>query len=181
MGESDDDLLESCRRGDRQAWRELLDRYERLVYSIPLSYGLPRTDAADVAQTTFTILVQSLDSLRVDTRLAPWLATVARRQTWRALERSGRERVNAREDLAETLTVLQGAEGDAAERWELVSWVHDALEKLEPRCRELLTILYFDPGEPSYEEVGRRLGMPVGSIGPTRARCLERLRRGLRQ
>ncbi|MGH8875117.1 MAG: RNA polymerase sigma factor [Acidimicrobiia bacterium] len=181
MGESDQELLEGCRRGDPRAWRGLLDRYERLVYSIPLSYGLARTDAADVAQTTFTILVKSLDSLREDTRLAPWLATVARRHTWRALERSCRESVNAGEDLAEALAVLQGRDSDAAERWEMVSWVHEALGRLEGRCRELLTLLYFDPEEPTYEEVGRRLGMPVGSIGPTRARCLERLRRDLRE
>src|SRR3990172_10262395 len=75
----DRDLILACRSGDKIAWERLLDKYERLVYSIPLNYGLTSEDAADISQITFTILIQSLDRLRDDTRLAPWLATVARR------------------------------------------------------------------------------------------------------
>ena len=70
---SDRALIEACREGDAGAWRAVLDRYERLVFSIPLGYGLSRDDAADVSQITFTILLQSLDSLREDSRLGPWL------------------------------------------------------------------------------------------------------------
>src|SRR5215216_3858638 len=74
----------------------LLNRYERLVYSIPLRYGLSRDDAADIAQITFTILIQSMDSLSEDSRLGPWLVTVARRHTWRLLDRNRRERALGR-------------------------------------------------------------------------------------
>src|SRR3712207_9466951 len=84
-------LIRRCQQGSAGAWHQLLNKYERLVYSIPLRYGLSRDDAADIAQITFTILIQSLDSLVEDSRLGPWLATVARRHTWRLLERNRRE------------------------------------------------------------------------------------------
>lgn len=77
--QSDPDLIRACRVGDASAWERLLDKYERLVFSISLNHGLTADDAADVTQITFTILLQNLDSLPDDVRLAPWLATVARR------------------------------------------------------------------------------------------------------
>lgn len=181
MGESDRKLILACRRGDPHAWERLLDKYERLVFSIPLSYGLSREDAADITQLTFTILIESLDSLREDSRLGPWLATVARRHTWRLLHRYRRESTGEEANLMESAVLLGRAEDDSLERWELVEWLHYGLSRIGERCRELLTALYFDPDQPSYAEVAARLGMPVGSIGPTRARCLERLRQVLRE
>src|SRR5687767_2438174 len=88
---SDHMLLQACRDGDAQGWSRLLDKYERLVYSIPLNYGLSREDAADIAQIVFTSLLQSLDNLREESNLAGWLATVARRHSWRLLARGRRE------------------------------------------------------------------------------------------
>ena len=172
--ETDQELIQACRRGEGSAWERVLERYERLVYSIPLNYGLPTEDAADLVQITFTILLQSLDSLREDTHLAAWLATVTRRHTWRLLERRRREGVNEEEDVAEM--EWKGSLDDQREHWERLEWITAGLDRLSERCKELLLALYFDPFEPSYEEVARRLGMPVGSIGPTRARCLEQLK-----
>src|SRR3712207_9440028 len=83
---SDRDLIRRCQQGSAGAWQQLLNKYERLVYSIPLRYGLSRDEAADIAQNTFTILLESLDTLSEDSRLGAWLATVARRQSWRLLE-----------------------------------------------------------------------------------------------
>lgn len=162
-------LLAACRRGETSAWAAVVDRYERLVFSIPLRYGLSREDAADVTQSTFTALMQGLDGLRDQDRLAAWLATVARRQTWRLLDRSRREFV----------VVLEGdgqQEVDPIEGWERAEWLYRGLETLDAPCRELLTALYLDPAQPSYAEAAARLHRPVGSIGPTRARCLSRLR-----
>lgn len=173
---SDRQLIEACRRGDSRAWEELLDRYERLVFSIPLNYGLSREDAADIAQLTFTILIQSLDSLREDSRLGAWLATVARRHTWRLLNRNRREGAGKHEDLADSATLLGESMPDAVEHWEMTEWLNQGLSELSEPCRNLLTALYLDPGQPSYAEVAARLDMPVGSIGPTRARCLKRLK-----
>lgn len=182
---SDPELLRACRKGDARAWDDLMSSYERLVFSIPLSYGLSREDAADVCQITFTIFMQSMDSMRDDSRLGAWLATVARRHTWRQMEKNRRERARGDEDLAgrdlsEGADVLFGrVKADAPERWETVEWLDQGLSEIGERCRELLTVLYFDEDEPSYTEVSERLDMPVGSIGPTRARCLKRLKEAL--
>jgi RNA polymerase sigma factor (sigma-70 family) len=178
VSRSDRDLIRACREGDRRAWRSLLDKYERLVFSIPLNYGLSREDAADIAQLTFTILIQNLDTLREDSRLGSWLATVARRHTWRLLERTRRESPGRERDLAESATLLGKGE-ESIERWELLEWLNEGLSLISEPCRRLLQALYFDPQQPSYAEVAERLNMPVGSIGPTRARCLQNLKRAL--
>ena len=179
---SDRDLIRRCRQGSAGAWRQLLNKYERLVYSIPLRYGLSRDDAADIAQVTFTILIQSLDTLSEDSRLGPWLVTVARRHSWRLLERNRRESASEHlegADLAESAVLLGKSEADSIEHWELAAWLDAGLSKIGALCRELLLALYFQPEGSSYAEVAARLGMPVGSIGPRRARCLKSLRQVL--
>ena len=179
---SDRDLIRRCRQGSSGAWRQLLNKYERLVHSIPLRYGLSRDDAADIAQVTFTILIQSLDTLSEDSRLGPWLVTVARRHSWRLLERNRRESASEHlegADLAESAVLLGKSEADSIEHWELAAWLDAGLSKIGASCRELLLALYFQPEGSSYAEVAARLGMPVGSIGPRRARCLKSLRRVL--
>jgi RNA polymerase sigma factor (sigma-70 family) len=182
VANSDRHLIRSCREGNPSAWQRLLTKYERLVYFIPLTYGLSQDDAADIAQTTFTILIQSLDTLPEDSRLGSWLATVARRQTWRLLKRNRREIASERldsTDLSESAVLLGRSAADSIEHWELAEWLDSGLSKIGERCRELLLALYFQPKRPSYAEVGERLGIPIGSIGPTRARCLKRLRQVL--
>lgn len=179
---SDRDLLLACRARDRGAWRSLLGKYERLVYSIPLRYGLPREDAADVAQLTFTALIQNIDDLPEDSRLGGWLSTVAKRHTWKLLDRARRERATERlegAELSENALLLGKTDTESIEHWELTEWLEGGLAKLESPCRELLLALYFRPDRPSYAEVSAELGMPVGSIGPTRARCLKRLQEAL--
>ena len=175
---TDRDLIRACRAGDARAWERLLNKYERLVFSISLNYGLTTDDAADVAQITFTILLQNLDTLPDDIRLSPWLATVARRHTWRLLARNRREAVNPDEDLAGNEAL--GGIVDNRERQELAEWLYQGLSLLDERCRQLLLALYFDAEEPSYAEVADHMKMPIGSIGPTRARCLEQMRQSLR-
>ena len=176
MAESDKELMRRFRKGDAGTWERLADRYERLVFSIPLNYGLSREDAADIAQLSFTILIQTLDADTEIERLGPWLATVARRHTWRLMERGRREGTGTYEDLAQSAKLVGGNETDSVERWEMTEWLHDGLSRVGEPCRELLQALYFDEDGSSYAEVAARLGRPVGSIGPTRARCLERLR-----
>ncbi len=179
---SDRDLILRCRKGSVGAWHQLLNKYEGLVYSIPLRYGLSRDDAADIAQVTFTILIQSLDSLADDSRLGPWLVTVARRHTWRLLQRNRRETSNEHlegTDLAENAVLLGKSDADSIEHWELSKWLEAGLSKLGEPCKELLLALYFQPEQSSYAEVAERLGRPIGSIGPSRARCLKRLRQVL--
>jgi RNA polymerase sigma factor (sigma-70 family) len=180
--ESDRDLIRRCREGNAGAWHQLLNKYERLVYSIALRYGLSRDDAADIAQITFTILIQSLDSLAEDSRLGPWLATVARRHTWRLLERNRREAASERleaTDVAESAVLLGKSDAESIEHWELTEWLDAGLSKISENCRKLLLALYFQPERSSYAEVAERLDMPIGSIGPSRARCIKRLKQVL--
>jgi RNA polymerase sigma factor (sigma-70 family) len=175
MPPSDADLLRACRAGDANAWERLLEHYERLVFSIALGYGLNPDDAADITQITFTILLQQLDSVPDDVHLAGWLATVARRHTWRALARQRREVVGADADLSENEAL--GGTADPRERTEQMVWIAHGLRLLDERCSQLLFSLYFDDQQPSYAQVAERLRMPLGSIGPTRARCLEQMKR----
>ena len=177
MLQTDRDLIRACRSGDARAWERLLDKYERLVFSISLNYGLTTDDAADVTQITFTILLQNLNTLPDEIRLASWLATVARRHTWRLLARNRREAVNPGEDLAGNEGV--GGIVDDRERRELAEWLYQGLSLLDERCRQLLLALYFDAEQPSYAQIADDLKMSIGSIGPTRARCLEQMRQNL--
>jgi RNA polymerase sigma factor (sigma-70 family) len=171
---SDQTLLDACRAGDQQAWVRLLGKYERLVFSIPLNYGLSQEDSADIVQMSFTYLLQSLDTLHDDSNLGGWLATVARRHTWRLLKRK-RQAPLAELDDEIVIELIPGRTNDI-ERWEMVEWLNKGLTQIGDRCRTLLAALYFEADEPSYAEIALRLGIAEGSIGPTRARCLQRLK-----
>jgi len=175
---SDDDLIRACRQGDVHAWQTVILKYKRLVFSIPLNYGLSQEDAADITQITFTILFESLDQLYANARLAPWLATVARRHSWRLLERYRREYTNDDEDLSQSLSNLRDPNSDADwVSWELLEWLDRGFSQLDERCARLLLHLYFNPEKPSYAEVAAKLNMPASSVSPIRARCLKRLRK----
>jgi RNA polymerase sigma factor (sigma-70 family) len=167
---TDAELLAACREGDVDSWAEIVRRYERLVVAIARGYGLDSHAAADIAQTAFAILVQSLDRLRPDTRLAPWLATVARRHTWRALHH------RSREPVVEVLEARAPGGPSPIDQHADVAWLADGLARLGSRCRQLLEALYLRADEPSYNEIAAELAMPIGSIGPTRSRCLAKLR-----
>ena len=164
-------MLRACQSGDRKAWQALLDRYERLVYSIPLNFGLSRSDADDVAQATFSALVHSMGSIADEERVGAWLGTVARRQTWRLVERRRREPPVPDDRLDRVST-----EDSMIAHTENLEWLNQGLAKMDRRCRDLLTALYFSEEAPTYTAVAKEFGIPVGSVGPTRARCLGKLR-----
>lgn len=157
----------------------MLDKYERIVFSVPRRYGLSPEDAADITQLVFTILVQSIDDMPEDSTLGAWLTTVARRHTWRQLQRTRRQNANRSEIQEDSTSTLVSGDTENVEHWELTEWLDQGLLLVGERCRELLYALYLDPEQPSYAQVAARLGMAVGSIGPSRIRCLERLRRVL--
>jgi RNA polymerase sigma factor (sigma-70 family) len=157
-----------CARGDAEAWDQLVARYERLVFSVALRNGLSREDAAEVTQTTFIALLESIGDLREEERLAFWLMTVARRQSWRLRARQAR--------LQPWTDDHEAADEEPISHWERVAVLHDGLAQLGSPCRDLLFALYFDPAAPSYAQIARRLGRAIGGLGPLRARCLEKLR-----
>lgn len=172
--EFDRDLVRACRRGDESAWRTLVFRYHRLVFSIARAHELSTAESEDVLQHVMLALFENLDRLREETRLAGWLSTTARRECL------ARARSLARVASLEDDAAVAGERPELAARIDRMGQDHAltlALETLETPCRELLTALYVEHPTPSYREIGRRLERPVGSLGPTRARCLEKLKK----
>jgi RNA polymerase sigma factor (sigma-70 family) len=167
-------LVERVRNGDDSAWVTLTDRYTNLLWSVARAMRLSDADAADAIQTTWLRLVERLDSLREPERLGSWLATTMRRECLAGLKRNARMQVSPGEGWEE-LPADADPLDEALLREERDAALWKAFGALRPRCRTLLRVLMADP-PPSYIEVAAALDMPVGSIGPTRRRCLELLR-----
>ena len=169
------ELLRAAEDGDVAAWNSLVERFTNLLWSVARGHRLGDADAADVVQTTWLRLVENLGRIQDPERLPGWLATTARRECLRTLRRSGRELPTQTDettfDLTDTAAPLDARliiEERDAQLWQ-------CFEALQPRCQQLLRVLLADPA-PSYADVSAALDLPIGSIGPTRGRCLERLR-----
>jgi RNA polymerase sigma factor (sigma-70 family) len=176
MQNYDEELLRRCRQGDERAWEEVIASYKRLVYSIPFNFGLTSEDAADIFQQTFISLVDNLERLRPESNLGGWLATVAKRHSLHRLRKRKREQVGATEDIGQSNQLLEMTVEDASVDLEQMQAINQGLNQIGQRCRDLLIALYFDSRQPSYEEIAERMNIAVGSVGPTRGRCLERLK-----
>ncbi|MCW2933352.1 MAG: rpoE [Actinomycetia bacterium] len=166
------ELVAAAAAGDQSAWDALVDRYGSMLWSLTRSYRLGPADAADVVQTTWLRLVENLDRIVDPERLPGWLATTVRRECLRVSRRADVPRPG--DDFA---AIPDGGPepGDRLLREERDAALWQALAKLGESCRRLLRVLLADP-PPSYAEASVILGMKVGSIGPTRQRCLARLR-----
>jgi len=171
------ELLERAARGDEAAWREIVARYQRLVYATVRGFRLEPDDAEDVFQETFLRLHRHAGRLRNPNGLARWLVQTTHRL---CLDHLQRRRVRGETTLTDQLRDPALDVSEHHERLQRAQHVREALAELPPRCRALLDQLYFQPERLDYREIGRRLDMPVGSIGPTRARCLEALMGRLR-
>jgi RNA polymerase sigma factor (sigma-70 family) len=171
------DLVTRARHGDQHAWDTLVERYAPLVWSICHSYRLSRADTDDVGQTVWLLLVAHLDTVREPAALAGWMATTTRRECGR-VSRAARASQTARWELDTGDFPDAGAEPAdsgllAAER---NAALRQAFACLPPKCQQMLAMLTQDPPV-SYSQISAQLGIPVGSIGPTRRRCLQKLRR----
>jgi RNA polymerase sigma factor (sigma-70 family) len=171
--------------GDSDAWHVLVQRFSGLVWAVTRAHRLPSADAADVFQTTWLRLAEHIHRLENPAGVGAWLATAARRECLQIIRASARviptadmTRLNTAPSLDSTPEeVFLRAEREQQEK-ERIQTVLNALERLPGRCRELLRILMASP-PPSYAEVAAALDLPIGSIGPTRARCLRKLREEL--
>jgi RNA polymerase sigma factor (sigma-70 family) len=170
MPTSDRDLIESCLRGEQHAWTELISRYQRLIYSVARKLCPQPDDCSDVFQRVCLDLYQNLKQLRDDRTLPAWLITVTRRRSY-AFIRVKRDDISIEDYLAESDPQVETVEAEFL--------LERAVSELPERCESLIRLLYFDTTEPTYAEVSQRLGIPVASIGPTRARCLQKLRKML--
>ena len=171
------DLVTRARNGDQQAWNALVERYAPLIWSICRRYRLAGADADDVGQSVWLHLVDHLGNLRDPAALAGWLATTTQRECLRVLRTAQRPPAAASvfdaENIRDQRTGIAEQEVLRAERH---AALREALTHLPVRCQQLIALLTEDPPVP-YAQISATLGIPVGSIGPTRSRCLAKLRR----
>jgi RNA polymerase sigma factor (sigma-70 family) len=187
---ADDELLLRCKAGQAAAWSALVRRYQRLIFTIPLRAGLGEDVAADVFQLTFTRLFENLDRISDATRVRAWLVTTAKRESLNQIEQLQRRSV-----VLTPAEDADDAEGDPlaqvpdpgllAEDLLAELQEHDrlrrAVEQLDPRSRQFVELAFLQDDPLSYGELARRVGISEGSVGPTRVRCLQKLRRLLEE
>ena len=168
-------LLERAGQGNQLAWKQLVEQYDGLVRSVSRSFRLQTADVHDVVQTTWLRLMQNLHTIRDPERLAGWLAVTAARESLSVLRKASTHDLNPKVDEAADPTVDPGtsvADSDTAR----VLW--EAVADLPPRQRLIVMALFQDDLD-SYRDVAAKCTMPIGSIGPSRARALSHLRRKL--
>lgn len=182
MEESEEELLLACRRGEETAWNTLISRYQRLIYAIPRRAGLNEDLSAEVFQEVFKTLLEKLDTIEQPERLQAWIVTTAKRKTWRLISRespSQNKLVDADSDDVEIFSLPDNSPlpDDLLLQMEEQHLVQMAVQSLDNRCRNLLTLLFYQEESLPYSEIAMKVGMSEGSIGPTRARCLQKLLR----
>ncbi|MFI0417223.1 RNA polymerase sigma factor [Spongiactinospora sp. 9N601] len=167
-------LVTRANMGDQGAWNDLVERYASMVWSICRQYRLDRRDTDDVAQQVWMAAVEHLGELREPGKLGAWLAITAKRECSRLL-RSRHRGETAEDPLGFDMTADErtGPIEEEVETAERNAVLHAAFMTLPPRCRRMLALLL---DELPYQEISARLGIPIGSVGPTRARCLAKLR-----
>ncbi|MEY9893453.1 RNA polymerase sigma factor (sigma-70 family) [Catenulispora sp. MAP5-51] len=176
-------LVKAAAAGDASAWQQIVDDYSRLVWSVARGFRLSLADAADVTQNTWLRLVENLDRIQNPEQLAGWLATTTRREALRLIRKTQRE-VPDSEEAEANVSFFGDSDDDGDPETAMVaqqdsSDLWQAFATLSERCRKLLRVVAVTPLE-SYAAVAEALGMRVGSIGPTRSRCLEHLKRALK-
>lgn len=173
---SDERLVRECLDGKQDAWCALIDKYKRLIYSIPVKYELPREDANDIFQSVCLDLYSELSRLREPRALAKWLIQTTLHKCIRVKQQQSRysdEEIT--EELAPTSPAVDAILGEV-EREQIL---RDSIASLAPRCAQIIRMLFFESPARPYEEIARELGLATGSIGFIRGRCLDRLRKQL--
>ncbi|WP_345415078.1 sigma-70 family RNA polymerase sigma factor [Pseudonocardia xishanensis] len=165
------DVVRRAAGGDESAWHRLVEDFSSLVWSVALRQGLGRADAGEAVQMTFLRLVENLAKLREPEALGGWLATTARREAWRVARRASKELPTENALDAESTEPSPEEQAVSTDRARTVRRAFGELPERCARLLELVVVLALP-----YTQVASMLDMPMGSIGPTRARCLERLR-----
>lgn len=169
---TEEEILAACLSGNQDAWSSLIEKYKRLIYSIPVRYGIPHEDAEEIFQQVCLSLSTELGSIRDPKSLSSWLirVTLNKCHEWARRRRSAEE---PQSDIERSFAVSPDDLLLEAERGRILD---EALDELNDRCRQLVEMLFYDTPPLPYEEVAKRLNLARGSIGFTRMRCLERLR-----
>jgi RNA polymerase sigma factor (sigma-70 family) len=179
LEKNDAELVAACRRGDETAWNALVDRYQRLIITIPRRAGLSEEQAADILQEVFLTLFEKLDEIEQPDRIRSWIVTTAKFKTWGAVRgEKGFYSPESDEEMEAEMANLPDASplaDDALIELEQQHLIRTALKELEERCQIILSMIYLQDTAASYAEVARAIGVGETSISPLRARCLKKL------
>ena len=177
-GRDDTKLVKQCLSGSEEAWSSLIDKYKALIYSIPVKYGLPPHEAAEVFQATCVELLTGLPGLREPRALPKWLMQVAHHQCYRWKRQQ--QRIVSRDGDSDLPEPAVPAIADSMiQQTQEEQLLREAMVSLTPQCRRLVELLFLETPPRPYTEVAVELGLALGSIGFTRQKCIERLRRNL--
>ena len=176
---SDAALVFACRRGDESAWNALVERYQRLIITIPRRAGLSEEQAADVFQEVFLTLFEKIADIEQPERIRSWIVTTAKFKTW-AIVRSGKGFYSpeTEEEMELEMANLPDNSPLADDRLielEQQHQIRTALKELEERCQKILSMIYLRDAAASYAEVATAIGVGETSISPLRSRCLQKL------
>jgi len=181
---SDETLIAKCLEKDAQAWEALVRRYQRLIASVTFKFGLSKEDALDVFQLVYMALFKQLSSLKQQERLSSWLMTVTVRECWKLRKNQS---MTDPLDEAEWEQIADGkgptspAGRETVRALERQHMVRHAIQLLPDDCQKLIEQLFYQEVPASYAEISHRLAIPTSSIGPTRGRCLAKLKKNLRK
>lgn len=179
LEKTDAELVLACRRGDETAWNTLVDRYQRLIITIPRRAGLSEEQAADVFQEVFLTLFEKLDEIEQPDRIRSWMVTTAKFKTWGIVRSSkGFYSPETEEEMELEMASLKDASplaDDVLIELEQQHQIRTALKELEERCQKILSMIYLRDSAASYAEVAAAIGVGETSISPMRSRCLQKL------
>lgn len=175
---SDEELVAACRGGDQLAWEALVEKYKRMVYAVPTRYRLPPEEAADVFQGVWMDLHRDLPRLERAASLRGWLLTATARRSLLHKKRRARHTTLSAVGLPEAAEPEMTAIRHEAEQEQRLK---EAMARLPERCRQLVTMLFYEQPPVSYQQAAERLGLAVGSIGFIRGRCLAKLQKLLEE
>lgn len=179
LEKTDAELVLACRRGDETAWNALVDRYQRLIITIPHRAGLSEEQAADVFQEVFLTLFEKLDEIEQPERIRSWIVTTAKFKTWGIIRsKKGFYSPETSEEMEFEMASLPDASplaDDVLIELEQQHQIRTALKELEERCQKILSMIYLQDSAASYAEVATAIGVGETSISPMRSRCLQKL------
>lgn len=170
-------LVEACLAGSEAAWVALVDKYSRLIISVPLRFRFARSDAEDIFQSVCVDLLEQLPAVREPAALRGWLVQVATHKCLHARRRSGREELTDPVELAADATSADDTPEQVMADVQQQQLVRDAVSQISARCQTLLRLLFVETPLRPYDEVARLLGVARGSVSFLRGRCLQRLRK----
>lgn len=174
---SDANLVLACRRGDESAWNELVERFQRLIITIPRRAGLSEEQSADIFQDVFLTLFEKIDSIEQPEKIRSWLVTTTKFKTWKTVrgETYDFSLDDEESDISSKLSNSESLADEVLIRLEEQHLMRIALNQLEERCQKILSMLYLSDPSASYSEVALAIGVGETSISPLRARCLKKM------